>query len=83
MIEQGPEGGRSPNVSSPCKCHYRGTTITGQEFDSSYKRNKPATFAPNQGASAVTEAALNLYGKYVNAAGVTRFLIDAVLVVQW
>lgn len=25
-----------------------GTTIDGEEFDSSYKRGKPTTFAPNQ-----------------------------------
>lgn len=25
-----------------------GTTINGEEFDSSFKRGKPATFAPNQ-----------------------------------
>lgn len=28
--------------------HYRGTLIDGTEFDSSYKRNKPATFNVNR-----------------------------------
>jgi FKBP-type peptidyl-prolyl cis-trans isomerase len=27
--------------------HYRGTTVGGQEFDSSYKRGEPAEFALN------------------------------------
>ena len=56
VIKSGPDGGLSPNVSSPCKCHYRGTLITGVEFDSSYKRNAPATFAPNQVVKGWTEA---------------------------
>ena len=56
IIKSGPEGGKSPNASSPCKCHYRGTLINGVEFDSSYKRNAPATFAPNQVVSGWTEA---------------------------
>lgn len=30
--------GKSPLVSSPCKCHYAGSLIDGTEFDSSYKR---------------------------------------------
>eukprot|EP01049_Picozoa_sp_SAG25_P007005 SAG25_NODE_552_length_6985_cov_2.281295_8_plen_225_part_00 len=56
MLESGPEGGKSPNASSPCKCHYKGTLINGVEFDSSYKRNAPATFAPNQVVAGWTEA---------------------------
>jgi len=27
--------------------HYRGTLVNGEEFDSSYKRGEPATFAVN------------------------------------
>lgn len=37
-----------PTVNSPCECHYAGTLIDGTEFDSSYKRGEPTTFAPNQ-----------------------------------
>uniref|UniRef100_A0A6B2LT96 peptidylprolyl isomerase n=1 Tax=Arcella intermedia TaxID=1963864 RepID=A0A6B2LT96_9EUKA len=37
-----------PTVDSNCECHYRGTLIDGTEFDSSYKRGRPATFAPQQ-----------------------------------
>jgi len=48
--------GKSPSASSPCECHYRGTLTDGTEFDSSYKRGKPTTFAPNQVVSGWTEA---------------------------
>jgi hypothetical protein len=56
VIKSGPEDAKSPNASSPCLCHYRGRLINGVEFDSSYKRNKPATFAPNQVVAGWTEA---------------------------
>ena len=47
---------KTPLVNSPCKCHYRGRVVTGEEFDSSYKRGSPATFAPNQVIRGWTEA---------------------------
>mmetsp|Transcript_21188 Transcript_21188/g.53480 ORF Transcript_21188/g.53480 Transcript_21188/m.53480 type:complete len:167 (+) Transcript_21188:41-541(+) len=56
VLQDGPIGGKRPTVSSPCSCHYRGTLINGQEFDSSYSRGKPATFAPNQVIKGWTEA---------------------------
>ena len=37
------EGSR-PTADSSVKVHYRGTTIDGKEFDSSYKRGKPTEF---------------------------------------
>ena len=40
--------GKTPTINSPCECHYAGTLIDGTEFDSSYKRGAPLTFAPNQ-----------------------------------
>ena len=37
--------GRQPKASDKVKVHYKGTTLDGQEFDSSYKRGQPASFA--------------------------------------
>ena len=44
------EGGgvEHPTVATPCECHYAGRLLDGTEFDSSYKRGTPTTFAPNQ-----------------------------------
>merc|ERR1712232_581878 len=50
------EGKEHPTADSPCDCHYKGTLIDGKEFDSSYKRGKPTTFAPNQVIKGWTEA---------------------------
>ena len=50
------EGGKTPQVGTPCACHYAGTLIDGTEFDSSYKRGSPTTFAPNQVIKGWTEA---------------------------
>lgn len=36
--------GRKPTADDTVVCHYRGTLIDGTEFDSSQKRNQPATF---------------------------------------
>lgn len=46
VIEQGT--GKSPGPTDTVRVHYRGTTVEGQEFDSSYRRGKPAEFALNQ-----------------------------------
>jgi len=37
--------GRKPAAADTVVCHYRGTLVDGTEFDSSLRRNKPATFA--------------------------------------
>jgi FKBP-type peptidyl-prolyl cis-trans isomerase FklB len=36
--------GTKPSLDDTVVCNYRGTFIDGTEFDSSYKRNQPATF---------------------------------------
>jgi FKBP-type peptidyl-prolyl cis-trans isomerase FkpA len=40
--------GASPQATDMVKVHYRGTLVDGTEFDSSYKRNEPATFPLNR-----------------------------------
>jgi FKBP-type peptidyl-prolyl cis-trans isomerase FklB len=47
--------GASPKATDTVKCHYKGTTIDGEEFDSSYKRGEPATFALNKVIKGWTE----------------------------
>jgi len=37
--------GAKPTVDDKVVCNYRGTSVDGREFESSYKRQKPATFA--------------------------------------
>lgn len=36
--------GKQPTENDTVTTHYKGTLIDGREFDSSYKRNKPASF---------------------------------------
>ncbi len=40
--------GVKPKATDDVTVHYRGTLIDGTEFDSSYSRNSPASFALNQ-----------------------------------
>lgn len=40
--------GDSPKASDTVKVHYKGTLADGKEFDSSYKRNSPASFPLNR-----------------------------------
>ncbi len=48
--------GVSPKETDTVTVHYRGTLIDGTEFDSSYKRNEPATFPVNGVIKGWTEA---------------------------
>lgn len=48
--------GDIPTASDRVKVNYRGTLLDGTEFDSSYKRNEPATFGCNQVIKGWTEA---------------------------
>ncbi len=36
--------GKQPKLSDTVTVHYKGTLLSGEEFDSSYKRGEPATF---------------------------------------
>jgi len=40
--------GAKPAATDTVTVHYRGTLLNGEEFDSSYSRNEPTTFALNQ-----------------------------------
>lgn len=42
-----PGSGKTPGPTDKVTVHYRGTLVSGQEFDSSHARGKPATFALN------------------------------------
>ncbi len=48
--------GPSPKATDTVKVNYRGTTIDGAEFDSSYKRGEPASFPVNRVIKGWTEA---------------------------
>ena len=47
--------GPSPAATDTVKVHYRGTLPDGKEFDSSFKRGEPATFALNRVIKCWTE----------------------------
>jgi FKBP-type peptidyl-prolyl cis-trans isomerase len=47
--------GKSPTESDRVKVHYKGVTLDGKEFDSSYKRGVPATFKVDQVIKGWTE----------------------------
>ena len=47
--------GASPAATDTVQVHYRGTFPDGREFDSSYKRNKPASFPLNRVIKCWTE----------------------------
>ncbi len=54
VIEAGT--GKTPKATDTVVTNYRGTLINGTEFDSSYKRGKPATFPVNGVIKGWTEA---------------------------
>ncbi len=54
VVEQG--DGPSPTADDRVQVHYRGTLLDGTEFDSSYERGQPATFATTQVIPGWTEA---------------------------
>lgn len=46
VIEEG--SGESPTAEDRVEVHYRGTLLSGEEFDSSYSRNETTTFPLNR-----------------------------------
>ena len=51
-----PGAGKTPTISDTVTVNYRGTLTNGTEFDSSYKRGKPATFPVSGVIKGWTEA---------------------------
>lgn len=47
--------GKKPSATDQVECHYEGTLINGQVFDSSYRRGETATFGLNQVIAGWTE----------------------------
>lgn len=66
--------GASPKATDTVTVHYKGTTLDGKEFDSSYARNSPATFPLNRVIAGWTEGLqlMNVGAKY-------RFFIPSTL----
>jgi FKBP-type peptidyl-prolyl cis-trans isomerase len=48
-------GTTSPSATDNVTVHYKGTTLNGEEFDSSYSRGEPATFPLNRVIAGWTE----------------------------
>jgi FKBP-type peptidyl-prolyl cis-trans isomerase FklB len=61
-----PGSGDKAKATDTVVVHYKGTLINGTEFDSSYKRNEPATFPVNRVIPGWTEALqlMNVGSKY-------------------
>merc|ERR1712151_1412112 len=52
----GGSGSDAPLAGTQCDCHYKGVTIDGKQFDSSFDRGSTTAFAPNQVIKGWTEA---------------------------
>ena len=52
--------GKNPKATDTVVVHYKGTTIDGKEFDSSFKRGEPATFPLNRVIKGWTEGLMFL-----------------------
>lgn len=55
-LELTPGKGAKPKIDNTVTFNYRAKTINGREFDSSYKKGKPATYRANGVLPGFTEA---------------------------
>ena len=53
-----PGNGERPTEKDIARVHYRGTLLSGEEFDSSFKRGKPADFPVGKVRPALKEVLL-------------------------
>lgn len=72
IIEQG--AGAAPKLTDTVEVHYKGTLISGEEFDSSYKREEPAKFPLGQVIKGWSEGIT-----YVNEGGKIELYIPSEL----
>jgi FKBP-type peptidyl-prolyl cis-trans isomerase FklB len=56
IIEEGDASAEKATASSTVQCHYHGTLVDGQMFDSSYERGQPAEFPVGGVIAGWTEA---------------------------
>lgn len=55
LLKEG-KGGKRPAATDTITAHYRGTTVTGEEFDSSYRRGRPLVISVDSVIPGWTEA---------------------------
>lgn len=70
ILKQGE--GDSPKATDTVTVHYRGTLLDGTEFDSSYSRNEPTSFALNRVIKGWTEGL-----QLMKPGGKAKFVIPA------
>ena len=56
IVTSGPAGGDKPRAMDEVKVNYEGTLLSGDVFDSSFKRGEPATFPLDEVIPGWTEA---------------------------
>jgi len=55
-IRTAPDDARKPGRMTPCLVHYRGILTDGTEFDSTYRKGRPAVLRPDDGVPGWSEA---------------------------